>query len=342
VTSSRRTVLVYGALRSGAGADEDDTLVQVAAIDAALQRLGFSTARLEIGRDEDAARGGLRALAPGVVVNLVESIDGDGRLADRGAALCAELGIPYTGTRLAVLRATAHKPACKASLAEAGVPTPPWWAGSGRDRFARHPGPWIVKSAWEHASIGIDDESVVHEADRVRELLDRRARERGGEWFIEAYVEGREFNLALLTDPSGDLRVLPAAEIVFEDFPPGKPRIVGYAAKWDTTSFEYRATTRRLSFPRTDHALLTRLEECARACWRALDLDGYARVDFGVDGAGRPWGIEVNPNPCLAPDAGFAAAAAAAGMSYDSLVDLLVRAATARAAASPCSASAAS
>ena len=43
-------------------------------------------------------------------------------------------------------------------------------------------------------------------------------------------------------------------------------------------------------------------------CWRLFDLAGYARVDFRVDSRGQPWILEINANPCLSPDAGFAAA----------------------------------
>jgi len=43
---------------------------------------------------------------------------------------------------------------------------------------------------------------------------------------------------------------------------------------------------------------------------------GYTRVDFRVDEEGQPWILEVNANPCLSPDAGFAAALQRAGIAY--------------------------
>ena len=56
-------------------------------------------------------------------------------------------------------------------------------------------------------------------------------------------------------------------------------------------------------------------------------LAGYARVDFRVDGEGRPTILEVNVNPCLNPDAGFAAAAAQGGLSYRDLIGSIIDAA---------------
>ena len=98
------------------------------------------------------------------------------------------------------------------------------------------------------------------------------------------------------------------AEMLFVDYPAGKRRIVDYAAKWHSGSFEFCNTVRRFEFDETDRPLLAQLEDIARTCWRLFGLRGYARVDCRVDTAGRPWVLEVNVNPCLSPDAGFAAA----------------------------------
>jgi D-alanine-D-alanine ligase len=162
----------------------------------------------------------------------------------------------------------------------------------------------------------MDDDAVCDVADPARlvEELRRRAAALGGEAFAEQYIEGREFNVAVLAGPGGP-QVLPPAEMRFLDFPPGKPHIVGYRAKWVEDSFEYRNTVRTFEARPGDHALHLQLIELATACWHRFGLRGYARVDFRVDAAGRPWVLEVNANPCLAPDAGFLAAATAGGLS---------------------------
>ena len=54
-----------------------------------------------------------------------------------------------------------------------------------------------------------------------------------------------------------------------------------------------------------EHFLLKLLEETACRCWKIFGLRGYARVDFRVDAAHRPWVLEINANPCISPDAGF-------------------------------------
>ncbi|TFG43584.1 MAG: D-alanine--D-alanine ligase, partial [Syntrophobacterales bacterium] len=47
-------------------------------------------------------------------------------------------------------------------------------------------------------------------------------------------------------------------------------------------------------------------------------------VDFRIDTAGRPWILEVNANPCLSPDAGFAAALDASGIPYAAAIDRIL------------------
>jgi D-alanine-D-alanine ligase len=56
-------------------------------------------------------------------------------------------------------------------------------------------------------------------------------------------------------------------------------------------------------------------------------MRGYARVDFRVDAAGRPWVLEVNANPCLSPDAGFMAAAERAGLTVTDVIAMIAAAA---------------
>jgi D-alanine-D-alanine ligase len=53
-------------------------------------------------------------------------------------------------------------------------------------------------------------------------------------------------------------------------------------------------------------------------------LNGYARVDFRVDREGRPFVLEINANPCIAPDSGFIAAAVKSGMSFPDVVGRIV------------------
>lgn len=329
-----KVVLLHDASALEGRPDERDALVQVECIGVALTARGHQTMALGCGLDLEAARRALEAAAPDLVFNLVESIAGEGRLIHLATALLDSLGVPYTGAPTEAMFLGSHKVWSKRLLAQWGLPTPPWVeedGTSGGDPI--FPGRYIVKSVWEDASVGLDDRSVVDVADRTslgEEIAARRAA-LGGVAFAEAWVEGREFNVAVLETREG-LRVLPVAEMCFEDFPVGKPRLVGYRAKWDEDSFEYTHTVRRFDLPPDDRALVEELGAIARACCARFGLRGYARVDFRVDEAGRPWVLEVNPNPCLSPDAGYMAAAERAGLSLAAVVEAIVHSASTSAA----------
>ncbi|MDP2840322.1 MAG: hypothetical protein Q8O11_09710, partial [Syntrophales bacterium] len=211
-------------------------------------------------------------------------------------------------------------------LAAAGLPTPAWFTSSDMDEGLPVEGPWLIKSVWEHASIGLDEDSVLFGADRKRLLaeMDARYEALGGACLAEAYIDGREFNLSLLAGEGGP-EVLPPAEIRFDGYPPGKVRVVGYRSTWEEGTFEFANTPRTFEFPAQDAPLLSQLKELARRCWKIFDLRGYARVDFRVDGAGRPWILEVNANPCLSPDAGFSAATLRAGLTFQDVLSRILK-----------------
>jgi D-alanine-D-alanine ligase len=308
--------------------DEQDTLDQARSVTRCLAAAGHAPTRLTFGLDLEAAARALAALAPDLVVNLVESVGGKGSLIHLAPACLEALGLRFTGASSAAMFATTRKVLAKRLLVGAGLPTPAWVEAGRSIGAAARPGRWIVKPVCEDASIGLDDDAVVEvrDPDRLPALLAERAHRVGSEVFAERYVEGRELNLSLLAK-GADLEVLPPAEILFAEFPAGKPRIVGYAAKWEVDSFEYAHTPPRFDFPARDRPLLAALERLARRAWSLFGLSGYARVDFRVDPRGRPWILEVNANPCLSDDAGFAAAAARGNLAPRDVIERIVDAA---------------
>lgn len=316
-------VIVHGADAASGRPDECDTLVQVEVVAGALGRLGYGVDAVRIGGDLAGLAEILR-WRPAVVVNLVESLAGRDDLAPLVPLLLDAQGLACTGNSGRAMTLTGDKPVAKRLLRSEGLPTPDWSeTGIGLDPVAT----WIVKAAAADASYGLDASCVVG-GDAVPGTLARQAMRFGGRWIAERYVEGREVSLALLAGDDGP-QALPATEIAFRGFAPEAPRIVDYAAKWEEGSPSARATPR--VFAELEPGLHGALEAIARRCWDLFGLAGTARVDFRIDAAGRPWVLEVNANPCLAPDAGFVAAAGRAGIDLDGVVGRLV----ARALAGP-------
>ena len=256
---------------------------------------------------------------PLVIFNLVDAIDGDGRLAPRVPARLDALGTTYTGCTTRALLATLSKVGTKLRLANAGLPTPEWSAdGTGLDPEVRV----IVKAVWEHGSLGLDETSVMRCAD-ARKAIPARTLCLQTEHFAEAYVEGREFHLSLLERMWG-VEVLPIVELLFEGVETCEPKIYGFDGKWTPDSAAYIGTARRFGLEQDEPELATTLKQFALACWTLFGFRGYARVDFRVDPTRTPFIIDVNPNPYLSRDAEDAAAAAQAGLSYQDLIASIV------------------
>jgi D-alanine-D-alanine ligase len=317
-----RVLVLHSDIAPDAPPEEQDTLVAAVAVVQALAQRGHVAARAAF-RAETLDHV-LSAHAPELVFNLVEGVDGLGRLAPQAPAMLADRGVRFTGVSAGPMALTNDKPRTKQLLRGAGLATPDWsvppaWAGLDER-------PWIVKSALEDASLGLDDGCVVTGRDAVLARAAACAASLGGDWFAEEFVDGREFNIALLQTGDGP-RILPMAEMRFQAWPAGKPRIVGYAAKWDEGSQGWNGTVRRFGVERDEPELAARLRAACGKIWSLFGLTGFVRVDFRIDAGGTPFILEVNANPGIAPDAGFAAAAAQAGMDYPELIDAIVMAA---------------
>jgi D-alanine-D-alanine ligase len=312
-----------------------DVLAQVALVEDALALLGIPAERAAVvdGRPwESPPIAAARATGvPGeprtVVFNLVEAPPGAPYIHTGNAAALELMGIPFTGSPSSVLWLTTDKLVTRAVLAAAGLPVAPGGRLDPADPevLARVPPPWIVKPAWEDASVGLEGNPVCETVDAALARAALLARRFPGQPVLaEQFLTGRELNVSLLADYP-EVQALPVAEIAFVDFPAELPPVVGYEAKWQEGSFAYAHTPRRFPEEGADGPLLARVRELALAAWRVCGLAGYGRVDLRLDERGAPHILEVNANPCLAADAGFLAAAERAGLSAREVIERIVR-----------------
>jgi D-alanine-D-alanine ligase len=317
--------ILYDRPQPKADADEQERLEVVAAVRTALATLGLTTVPVVLGANPQSCLARLRALRPKAAVNLVEGWRGDPVYEILGPLLCRAAGVPCSGNPAHVLALAGAKTQLKEHLLRRGLPTPSWIRSLGAWR--PDDAPYLIKSIEAHGSLGLDRHALVRSPAEAEARLRALRRRHGGSWFLERYVEGREFHVSLLGNPArphSPPRVLPVAETVFADWPEHEPRIVDYRAKWRPASRAYRKTQRRFLDHPKDAPLRTALAHLGRRVWNTIGLESYARLDIREGRDGRLEIIDVNPNPSLHPQAGFVAAANAAGIDYARLVVTLL------------------
>lgn len=321
----KKIVILHSDISPDAAKDELDCLEQAEAIAQALRILNYTPVLLPFELNLNQTIKNLQSLNPLVVFNIVETLDSKGSLIHFAPAILDALHIPYTGCDTQAVFQTSNKPLAKKIMRYAGISTPDWIEEDGFVSLNNQSKTYLIKSSWEHASIGLDENSLVKYKNKetILKELDKRKEKLGGSCYAEAYIEGREFNVALISDKSG-AKVLPIAEMLFKDYSPGKLKIVDYKAKWEADSFEFNNTIRKFDFTDEDSSLISSMREISLQCWNIFSLRGYARVDFRVDNDGKPWVLEVNTNPCLSPDAGFAAALEQAKIKYHEAIGFII------------------
>ena len=236
-------LVLHSDVAPNAPPDEVDTLIAADAVAAALKMQRHEVSLAAFTSDPDRFERLMDSVNADVVFNLVEGINGLGQHAPIAPRMLDDCGAVFTGADAIAMATTNDKPLTKRKLREAGVATPDWtepqsWRGL-KDAT------YIVKSALEDASYGLDDGCVVTGKENVKVRAADCCLKHGGRWFAEEFIDGREFNIAVLQGPDGPA-VLPMAEMVFESWPADRPRIVGYTAKWDDASFEFRANSQAL------------------------------------------------------------------------------------------------
>jgi len=236
------------------------------------------------------------------------------------------LGIPYTGSGVLASALAMNKAKAKEIFRLHNLPTAPGYlfdgtaerlggeaAGQGSAVVTEHGSfgfPVIVKPAGEGSSLGVslardelELEGAVEEALRFDDQV-----------LVERFIEGKEISVGVL-----DGQALGAVEIV-----PRRP-FHDFRSKSTAGRPDYYLPA-RLSPERYRSAL-----RMAVMAHEALGCEGATRVDLIVSERGNEVVLEVNTLPAMAPTSLLPKIAHAAGMSFDDLVEEMLRGARLRA-----------
>ena len=269
-----------------------------------------------------------KSYKPNAIVNLIESVEGNSHFESYCAGLFDILGIPYTGNNGLTLGNCLFKQRTKRILIGSGIPTPKYVVIEylSKDKIDTNDlkFPMFVKLLSEDASIGISESSVVNNKSELKARIEYLFKNFKQDLIVEEYIDGRELNVSILGS-----EVLPISEISFKGLSKKLPKIITYEAKWSPTS-EYYKHTVPVCPAKLSKGIATKISEIALESYRVMGCRDYARVDIRLAKNNHPYVIEVNPNPDISPDSGFARSAAASGIEYENLIEKLVRLALSR------------
>ena len=290
----------------------------------ALQQEGYKATLFNMNGDVQRLLDFVKQKQPDVIFNLCESVGNESAHEMHIAGLYELLGIPYTGAPAFVLGSCLNKARTKEILAFHGIKTARFAIVKNIGELQEDLGlkyPLIVKPSREDASTGIDNGSVVEDLAALKKKVRGIFSEYDQPALIEEYINGRELNVAIV----GNKRpiVFPISEIDFSGLPANYPKIVTYNAKWMQGTIEYTGTVGvcPASIPAE---LEKKVKEIALKCYKVMGLRDYGRVDLRIDKNLVPYVLEVNPNPDLSDDAGFARSARTYGMSFEDTVAKIV------------------
>lgn len=299
-------------LMGGKSKEREVSIRSGTAVTEALLRKGYEVIALDV--DETVAEK-LRELNPDLAfITLHGKYGEDGSI----QGLLEIMGIPYTGSGVACSAICMDKVLTKKLMVYEGIPTAPFTVVTRNDftdaRQETVAGvvnklglPLVIKPADQGSSIGT---TIVREASIVESALSE-ALAMSAEALAEKFIPGVEVTASVLGNQNP--RVLPLIEIETAK------GVYDYEAKYTPGGSAHVIPAR------IPPASAARVEEISRQIYTTFKCLGFSRIDFIIDPSGDPYVLEVNSIPGMTSLSLFPDAAAYSGMSYDELVDTIVK-----------------
>jgi len=289
-----------------------------------IEMRGFNCSTVNLKDDFHLLVDELTKNRPDVIFNFVELFYNNPKLEMNVTGIYELLEIPYTGAPPLALANCQSKVFTKRLLGSYGIKTANFELIKTFAERYKHSlrFPIIVKPAYEDASVGIDFNAVVHNNSELNAKINYIFSEFKQAALIEEFIEGRELNVAVMGDENPV--VLPISEIDFSAMPDHLPNIVSYQAKWDQMHEAYHKTI-PICPAVLPKKIQAKAEKIALAAFKVMGVRDYARIDMRLSKDNELFVLEVNPNPDLTEGAGFMRSAEAAGLTYDEVLEKLVR-----------------
>ena len=234
------------------------------------------------------------------------------------------LNIPYTGSGPLTLATCINKVRVKEILMHHGILTPNYQVFYSRNKKIdpELKFPLIVKPVCMDNSIGITNDSVVHDEDELRSRISYILRTYDQPALVEEFIDGKEITVGVLGN-GRNATVLPPSEVVFKDWPEND-KVYSYEAKWlkETDSWKNVCIECPAELPKYQEY---RIKRIALQVYDILGCRDYGRIDFRLSKEGVPYVLELNPNPGISPAMDdqpdfIPYAANQAGMTYNDLI----------------------
>jgi D-alanine-D-alanine ligase len=280
---------------------------------------------LVVGVDSDLTpiKPSIEEFKPTIVFNLMDAFADVGTFDQNVVSYLELLRVPYTGCNPRGMTLTRDKALAKKLMAYHRIPVPDF-AVVPLNHKPKLPQrlkyPLIVKSLTYESSTGISQASVVSNDEQLHKRVQYIHDTILTPAIIEEYIDGREMYVGVLGN--NRLQVLPVWEMSFAKMTDQHWKIATDRVKW---SVQYQKRhgidTGEAELP---EGMAEKIQHLAKRTFKALDMNGYGRIDFRTTPDGKVYVIEANPNAQLAQDEDFAQSAKKAGVSYGRLLERIM------------------